>query len=203
MKTWVDLIRHGQPEGGDVFRGHSDHPLTPLGWQQFWGRIEKHQADWTQVVSSPLLRCQAAAQDLAQRHNLPLRLDARFKELNFGAWENQPVAEVMARQREAAQALWQDPLNFCAPDGEPVAQLRERVLSAWAQLVQEHAGQHVLLVSHGGVMRVLVQHLLGLSPEGMSRIAIPYAGFMRFSLSLNPYAAGPKHWVQLEVLDGA
>ena len=73
-------------------------------------------------------------------------------------------------------------VELCAPDGEPVAQLRERVLSAWTQLVQEHAGQHVLLVSHGGVMRVLVQHLLGLSPEGMSRIAIPYAGFMRFSL---------------------
>ena len=40
---WVDLIRHGEPEGGDVFRGHSDHPLTELGWQQFWERIDKHR----------------------------------------------------------------------------------------------------------------------------------------------------------------
>ncbi|MEK9767019.1 MAG: histidine phosphatase family protein, partial [Thalassolituus sp.] len=77
--------------------------------------------------------------------------------------------------------------------------LQERVMEAWAHLISEHPGKNVLVVSHGGVMRVLAQRLLELAPQAMNRLGIPYAGLMRFTIE--QYDDGT-HWVTLAGLDG-
>jgi len=64
MKT-LDLLRHGQPEGGNVFRGRTDHPLTEEGWQQMYQSCENRQ--WDVIITSPLSRCQEFAHKLADK----------------------------------------------------------------------------------------------------------------------------------------
>lgn len=197
--TRIDLIRHGEPTGGDVFRGSTDLALTDKGRWQFDERIRRHQQPWQQIISSPLQRCFESAQALADAQQIPLCVEPAWQEIHYGDWENRPVNEVIKEHPLQAQALWQKPLEFCAPNGESVPDFQARIVAAWQQLLEAHQGQHLLVVNHGGVMRVLAQHLLSLAPEAMNRLSIPFAGLMRFRVDQTM----DKSWVSLETLDGS
>lgn len=200
--TWIDLIRHGEPQGGNVFRGRVDLKLTPLGVDQFRARSKKHRQPWQQIISSPLLRCRESAEQLAAELNLPCRVSHSWQEIHYGDWENVPVDEVFKKHAQQAQKMWQNPLEFCAPGGEPVPEFQQRIVAAWKDLLEQHFGQHLLVVNHGGVMRVLVQHLLKLDPQAMNRLSIPYAGLIRFRIDHTEEQGKIKHWVSLLAMDG-
>lgn len=205
VTTYVDVVRHGQPAGGEVFRGRTDHPLTDVGQWQFEQRLQRHSLNYQTIISSPLQRCHASAEQFSQLHGLPLHVVTDWQEIDFGDWEDQLISKVMQSDSQHAQQMWQDPLNFCAPGGEPVSELRQRITTAWQQLLQQHEGQSILLVTHGGVMRVLAQQLLNLAPEAMSQLSIPYAGLMRFRIDHQQGASDlskTSSWVTLELLDG-
>ena len=201
--TRIDLIRHGEPEGGDVFRGRINPVLTAQGLWQFEQRLQLIEPAWNQIISSPLSRCLASATGLSERLGLPLSVDERWIEIDFGDWENRLVADVLREQSAQAKQLWADPLNFCAPGGESVPEVQQRVLAAWTDLLNTYQGGHLLVVCHGGVMRVLAQHLLSLAPEAMNRLAIPYAGLMRFKVDRSEWMGKTDDWVSLEGMDGS
>ncbi len=156
ITTYVDIIRHGEPAGGRVFRGHTDHKLTEQGVEQFKQRIKRMGCHWQQVITSPLIRCRQSAELLAQEQSIPLTIEPKLSEIHFGEWENRSVDTVMAEQ--SISQLWQDPMNFCAPQGEPTAALQQRTLHAWQHLLKEHQGKRILVVTHGGVIRMLAQN---------------------------------------------
>lgn len=201
--TRIDIIRHGEPQGGNVFRGHTDHELTVLGQWQFQQRLHLHQQAWQQIYSSPLKRCAVSAQQLAQQLALPLMFDDRLREIHYGDWENQDVNHILKAQAQTAKTLWDDPLNFCAPNGESVLALQQRVVACWNDIIEHHQGEHILVVCHGGVMRLLAQHLLMLDPKAMNRLAIPYAGLMQFKIVRSEYQDNVQDWVTLESMDGS
>lgn len=200
ITTYIDIIRHGEPEGGNVFRGRTDHSLTELGIAQFQQRTQGLGHRWQQVVSSPLMRCQQSAELLAAAHSIPLSIEPNFAEIHFGEWENQSVDKVMAE--ENISQLWQDPMNFCAPQGESTAALQQRTLQAWQQLLKDHQGNRVLVVTHGGVMRVLAQHLLELAPNAMNKLSLPYAAVMSFKVIEAEHEGQRQQWISLVSMDG-
>lgn len=202
VTTYIDLIRHGEPAGGNVFRGRVDLALTELGRRQFRARVTKHAQPWQQIVSSPLQRCSESAQWLSADLDIPCQLVESWQEIHYGDWENIPVDDVLQKHAQQAQKMWQNPMAFCAPNGEPVMEFQQRIISAWETLLNQHQGQHLLVVNHGGVMRVLVQHLLKLDPEAMNRLAIPYAGFIRFKVDHSEEKGTTRHWVSLLAMDG-
>lgn len=154
----VGLLRHGEVEGGSRFRGHTDDALTAIGLQQMHAATDgKH---WDRVISSPLTRCAAFANAFADRHSLPLTFDARLKEMYFGIWEGCTAAELMAIDADALIRFWNAPDKYPPPCGEPLARFQARVLDAWNDIVIGHAGQRVLVVTHGGVIRALLCHVL-------------------------------------------
>ena len=64
--TIIDFIRHGEPVGGRAYRGHNiDDPLSEKGWQQMRTAVADH-CPWSQLISSPLLRCKDFANELAE-----------------------------------------------------------------------------------------------------------------------------------------
>lgn len=200
ITTYIDIIRHGEPEGGNVFRGRTDHHLTELGITQFQQRTQRLGHRWQQVVSSPLMRCKQSAELLATAQSIPLHIEPNLAEIHFGDWENQCVDKVMAE--ENISQLWQDPINFCAPQGEPTAALKQRTLQAWRQLLTAHQGNRVLVVTHGGVMRVLAQHLLELAPSAMNKLSLPYAAVMSFKVIEAEYEGQQQQWLSLVSMDG-
>jgi len=159
MTTFIDLLRHGETENSNRFCGSTDHPLTQLGWTQMWSAIEKKPSQWQQIITSPLARCANFAQALGQRYSIPVTQDARIKEIHFGEWEGQSAAELMQTNADALARFWHNPLSFPPPKAEHLLDFEARVLSAWHDILQQFADNRVLLITHSGVIRIIICHI--------------------------------------------
>ena len=67
--AFFDLIRHGEPAGGPMFRGSKDDPLSDTGWQQMNAAI-RDDDQWDVIITSPLLRCRLFAEQLAEQRQI-------------------------------------------------------------------------------------------------------------------------------------
>ncbi|MCB2253318.1 alpha-ribazole phosphatase family protein [Pseudomonas chlororaphis] len=175
MTLRLDLLRHGETELGGGLRGSLDDALTDAGWQQMRAAVAG-RGPWDRVVSSPLQRCARFAEALGARLALPVVLEADLQELHFGAWEGQSAAALMSTDAEALGRFWADPYAFTPPQGEPVLAFSARVLAAVERLYQSYAGERVLLVSHGGVMRLLLARARGLPREQLLSVEVAHGG---------------------------
>ncbi len=179
METIIDFIRHGEPEGGQRFRGHSiDDPLSEKGWGQMRSAVE-NSCPWTQVVSSPLIRCHAFARELNQQHHIPVQVDDRLKEVGFGDWEGFSHAEIQARDLSRHQAFYADPVSNRPPGAEPLDVFFTRISGALETIVTDFVGQHVLVVAHAGVIRAIMAHVLDIPAVAVYRIQVINAGLSR------------------------
>ena len=178
MTTLIDLMRHGEPVGGRRYRGQIDDPLSEKGWAQMHAAVG-NLAPWHHVVSSPLLRCREFAETLASRHGLPLRFDERLKEVGFGAWEGKSAAEIEAEAPGTLARFKADPVNARPEGAEPLADFHARVAAALDELLAQHAGQHLLLVGHAGVMRMALAWALHIPLEHAYRIEVATASLTR------------------------
>ena len=179
MTLHLDLLRHGETELGGGLRGSLDDALTAKGWAQMREAVLA-RGPWDRLVSSPLQRCARFAEELGARLNLPVSLEQDLQELHFGAWEGQSAVQLMETDAEALGLFWADPYSFTPPDGEPVEAFSQRVRAAVLRLHQLYAGQRVLLVSHGGVMRLLLAQARGLPREQLLNVEVGHGGL--FSL---------------------
>ena len=171
MSLHLDLLRHGETELGGGFRGSLDDALTATGWAQMRGALVD-AGPWDLIVSSPLQRCAAFAAELAERLGLPLHLEAGLRELHFGAWEGRSAAALMETDAEALGAFWADPFGFTPPQGEPLEDFAARVLAAVEDLHHRFAGRRLLLVTHAGVMRLLLAQARGLAREQLLQVEV-------------------------------
>ena len=183
--TIIDLLRHGEPDGGQKFRGAVDDPLSPQGWEQMRNAVGACR-DWEAFISSPLLRCAAFAQDLAGRLERPLEIAPGFTEISFGVWEGRSVAEIHAADPLALGQFWRDPVAHPIPGGEPVADFDRRISAAWAALLERYHGRHVLLVAHGGTIRMVLRQLLDMPLHRIWRIEAPFASLTRTRVHRDP-----------------
>ena len=83
MLQQIDLLRHGEPVGGRMYRGQVDHPLSKKGWCEMNESVAK-STGWDVIYHSPLLRCSEFSADLSQQLGIPAKLDDRLKEIGFG-----------------------------------------------------------------------------------------------------------------------
>ncbi len=177
----IDLIRHGEPEGGARYRGHGvDDPLSPRGWTQMETAVGEHRP-WQAIVTSPLRRCRAFAERLAARHGLPCQVDEDLKEVGFGAWEGKTRAQVQAEDAASYHAFYRDPVGARPPGAEPLEAFLARVGRAWDRL-QARDEPHLLVVTHAGVVRALVALALEAPPAALYRLQVDNAHLTRIAL---------------------
>ncbi|CAH1387367.1 histidine phosphatase family protein [Candidatus Nitrotoga sp. M5] len=176
--TTIDLIRHGEVEGGSRFRGSTDDPLTKLGWQQMQQTLEAG-SDWTHIISSPLQRCAKFTEYWAEKNKLPYSLDNGFQEMHFGDWEGKTSDDLSATDPDALQRFWQDPNKHAPNNAELLSDFRQRVLNAWQSLIHRQQGQHILLISHGGPIRIILADILEMPLHALLRLEVPLAAISR------------------------
>jgi alpha-ribazole phosphatase len=194
----IDLLRHGEPEGGRCFRGKRDDPLTDRGWQQLWAAIDPPQP-WDAIISSHARRCHAFAEKLADRLQLPFQLQPDFSEIDFGDWEGRTASDIMQTEPQSLQRYWQDPVGFTPPGAESLYDFEQRVLRAWQALLSAPPGQHLLLVIHGGSMRLLIAHCLGMPLNSLLRLGLGHAAKCRLRIDFDDHG---KHYPSLVFPDG-
>lgn len=178
----ADLIRHGTTGLGG-FRGRLDDPLDATGWLQMRNAAATTDEAWQIVICSPLRRCAEFASEIAAKRGLPLETDARLAELDFGDWEGASAEELMRTEAgaEALRRFWDDPWRHPPPQGEPLTAFEERVRTAWQDLAARHAGKSVLLVTHGGVIRLLLCLARGLPRRELLNLDVPHASLYRIA----------------------
>ncbi len=173
--TRVDLLRHGACEGGEIYRGSIDVELSAEGWQQMNQAVEP-LGNWQRVIASPLLRCRRFAEQYS------VSVDDRLREMSFGEWEGQKVSEIWCRFPQLIRAYYEDPVMVTPPGGEPMVEVRSRIVSAWNSLLDNHSGEHVLLVIHSGVIRLLLAHVLKMPLTSIFSLDVPYASLTRLKV---------------------
>ncbi|QHG63730.1 alpha-ribazole phosphatase family protein [Pseudomonas putida] len=173
----LDLLRHGETEQGGGLRGSLNDALTDKGWGQMRDALAG-AGPWDVLVSSPLQRCARFAEQLG----MPVQLEADLQELHFGEWEGRSALQIMQTHADELGRFWADPYSYTPPAGEPVAAFAERVLSAVGRLRQQHAGKRVLLVTHGGVMRLLLARARGLPREQLLQVEVGHGALMRLAV---------------------
>ena len=183
MTVLLDMLRHGETELGGGLRGSLDDALTTLGWTQMRDAVTG-QGPWDRIVSSPLQRCALFARELSEQLDLPVSFDKDLQELHFGAWEGQSAAALMEVDEQALGLFWADPYAFTPPDGEPVLEFSARVLSAVSRLQRDFAGQRVLVVCHGGVMKLLLAQARGMPREQLLQVPVIHGAL--FGLQVGP-----------------
>lgn len=171
MSLHLDMLRHGETVTGGGFRGRLDDELTDVGWQQMRQAVV-NAGPWDRIVSSPLRRCAAFAAELAEQRDLPMELELDLRELDFGQWEGRTAAELMVDQSEALGRFWENPYSFTPPGGEPLPEFEARILTAIERLTDRYAGERILLVTHGGVMRLLLAEARGLPREQLLQVEV-------------------------------
>jgi broad specificity phosphatase PhoE len=152
--TRVVLVRHGQStwNADGRWQGQADPPLSERGEDQAREaatRVHDVHAVW----SSDLARARRTAELVAEPKRLEVHVDPRLRERHAGPWEGLTRAEIDSR--------WPDHLSTGRrPDGyEPDDEVAARALAVLDDLARAHAGEQVLVVTHGGIVRVLERHL--------------------------------------------
>ncbi len=165
------LIRHTTPEvGKGICYGQSDVPLAE-SFDAEWASLRDGLPPGVQCVyTSPASRCRRLAERIAEHYGVPLHLDDRLRELNFGRWELQPWD---ALPEPELSAWMNDYVHVPCPGGESYAELIGRVASFVASLRNRAPGR-VVVVTHAGVIRSCYAVLHGLSPEAAMARKVAY-----------------------------
>lgn len=163
------LVRHGLTEWNTQqrFCGHSDIPLSARGRAQArWlaRRLEKEAI--STIYTSDLVRARETASIIASQRTpaLQLKVSAAWREMNFGAWEGLTYTEI-AEQFKDHLGFFTDPEHFSPPDGESLAHILQRVQAELETISSSDnmpTEGDVVIVSHGGPLRVLLCSILGM-----------------------------------------
>ena len=172
----IVLIRH--PAVGiepGVCYGRSDVPLadsTDGGAQAVRAHLAELGAPLPeQVWTSPLTRCASIAERLARAFDVPLRRDADWQEMDFGAWEMQRWDDI---DRAALDAWAADLMHACAHGGESVARFAARVARIADAVARTDAQQWAL--THAGVIRAFASHALRVPLDTLLSRPVPTGG---------------------------
>ena len=179
MTTYIDIIRHGEPVGGRRYRGYSvDDPLTEKGWAQMHAAVPE-TPQWQHIVSSPLKRFLEFSQKLANDLQISFSIEDNMKEIGFGDWEGKTPEDILAEDSEALNHFYKDPVHHRPKGAEPLNSFSQRVWGAYHSILEQHQGEHVLVVAHAGVARAITANILKMSLDDVySRLKIEYCAII-------------------------
>jgi alpha-ribazole phosphatase len=178
----IDLLRHGETQGGSGFFGSTDIPLTDFGCTQMWNATQRNTHAWDHIITSPLIRCKRFAHELQIGYSIPMIEDERIREIHFGDWEGRSPAELAEIDTELLARFWRNPVKFPPPNAECLVDFEKRVLSAWQDISVRYANQNILLITHGGVIRMILCHILQHPIERLLEFEVCHAAMRRITI---------------------
>ena len=160
------LIRHAETALKGTFCGHADPPLSPGGLAQLPGLMERLRPFRIDAVyASDLRRAVQTASALADERSLLVNQLPGLREIHFGEWEELDWAAIEQRNPAFAARWVSEFPALPTPGGEPIQWFRQRVLDAAQTLCDAAAQSNLAVVTHAGVLRVLLEELGHLAPH--------------------------------------
>lgn len=173
----IYLLRHGAIDslgGGKRYIGWQDLALSDVGRRQAYawsGFFSSRSLD--RIYCSDLIRCVETARIIAAQCSLEPQARSELREINLGEWEGRPFDEVRTADPHEFQRRGEQIADHRPPGGESFKDLQRRV---WPVFTKLTSGAHrtILIVTHAGVIRVLLCRLLGIPLENLFRIGLAY-----------------------------
>lgn len=174
----IFLLRHGVVQSAEeekCYVGQQDLPLSDKGFKQAvaWADYFAHLALGA-IYSSDLSRCLETARIIGDRCRLAPQAQPALREIHLGDWEGQPFASVKRRNPQAYRLRGEQIADDRPPGGESFRDLDRRVWPFFKTTSRQHCGP-TLMVTHAGVIRVLICRLLGMPLENLFTIGQAYA----------------------------
>jgi broad specificity phosphatase PhoE len=169
------LVRHGQTAANaqGLLLGRADPPLSELGRRQAAALAAQLPGD-ARVVASPLRRTVETAEAFGRR----VELDERWIELDYGALDGLPLADVPAE----LWAAWRADPAFAPDGGESLAAVGVRVRAACDALADEARKRDVVVVSHVSPIKAALAWALGTGDEVAWRTFVRVASITRVAV---------------------
>lgn len=168
----IHLVRHTQVNlSAGICYGQTDVELSIEGKEN----VSKLplDLDYTRVFSSPLQRCLA----ITTYFSFPVIVEERLKEMNFGRWELQKWSEI---PKVEIDPWYNDFVNQSAPGGETLQEMANRILQFWTS-INPRENEKILIVTHAGVIRVLLAHWHNTPLNKMFDYSVDYGAVFRLS----------------------
>ncbi len=183
----LTLVRHGRTEANaaGLLLGRLDPVLDETGRAQALlvaAAVATSSAPVMRIIASPLARTRQTAAAISDATGVPVEIDDRWIELDYGEFDGRPLGEIPG----AVWRTWQADPTFCPPGGESLVELRSRVQRAIVEVVPQATDEHVVVVSHVSPIKAAVVWALGvgdevtwrmfLSPASITKVAITDRG---------------------------
>lgn len=173
MVTKLLLVRHGETiwNHEQRYQGHMDIPLSAKGREQaqkLGKRLSREKID--AFYASDLSRAFETAEIIAAPHQKEVAQSPGLRETNFGSWEGLKFKEIREQYGEVMTQWLENPLGIRLPNGESLGDVRERSQKALQEIIDCHPDQTVLVVAHGGTIKVTLAEVIGFDIKGYWRI---------------------------------
>ncbi|HSH06368.1 MAG TPA: histidine phosphatase family protein [Burkholderiales bacterium] len=202
--TTLILVRHGETAWNAEGRvqGQTDVPLNDVGRAQAAALVPVLAAEgFSALYSSDLLRVRETAQPTARALGLEVRLEAGLRERHYGMFETLTYVECRERFPDEFERFREKELSFDFGSGESLQAFHERALASAGAIAARHAGETVLVFTHGGVLEMLYREATARGLRSTRDFEIPNAAINRFE-----YLAGRwqlRAWAERAHLEAA
>ncbi len=185
----VLFIRHAETDLAGRFCGRSDPPVNKRGLGQIEELLEMLRAESMDAVyTSDLSRSLTTAEAIGRAFGLSPIPILELREIGFGEWEGLSWPEVESRDRAYARRWSEAYPDLPAPGGEPFDAFQSRVLMAIDRLIAVPSQRCAAVVTHAGVMRVVLRSLCGLHEQEAWERTRAYCGFFCYQPGRLPCA---------------
>ncbi len=175
----IYLVRHGLTESNKQkhYTGWTDVDLAPEGIAQVEALASEFLGEEiTGLYSSDLRRAIKTAEIIGADRGLKPEPSPQLREINFGVWEGLRYEEIMASYGDELRRWYDDPFLYAPPEGEDLRQVFTRVQSFLSGLWNREDGEGAfVVVSHGGAIRSILHHYLGLGKNRFFELPVDNA----------------------------
>src|SRR5574341_35572 len=193
QRTQVIIVRHGQTEWNikGIRQGHLDSPLTRHGLAQAKALGQRLAREKFSVLySSDLGRAVETAKEIVTVTGHQVVTDARLRERHLGIFQGLNADEINEIYPEERRLMRTSGPGYVIPCGESMIQQVERNVAFLDSLAVRHAGETIVVVTHGGVVSGFFRHTLAIPLDAPRRFEFVNAG-------LNVFAHEDGNWMLL------
>ncbi|MFW6278643.1 MAG: alpha-ribazole phosphatase [Bacillota bacterium] len=179
METELIIIRHGETDWNKQhkYQGQQDIDLNQQGYQQArqtGSYLASRKID--ALYSSDLKRAYHTAQKINQYQELEIQCQKKLREMDFGTWEGLTYQEIKEKNPQLLAEWNRDPAKINPPRGENLQIVQQRAKKCFQEIIADNEGKKVLIVSHGGVIKVFLATILNMDLKNYWQFNVDQTG---------------------------